>query len=81
MRQTTVGWKFRVKWKDGTVTWISLNDTKESNPVEVGKYVTAQRIQDEPAFARWVSYTLRKRNRTIAGVNSRMRKTTHKYGI
>ena len=81
MRQTTVGWKFRVKWKDGTVTSLPLKDPKELNPVEVAKYITARSIQDEPAFAWWVPYTLRKRDMIIATVNSRVRKTTHKYGI
>ena len=28
MRQTTVGCKFRLKWKDSTTTWISLKDSK-----------------------------------------------------
>ena len=28
MRKNTVGWKFRVKWKDGSTTWISLKDLK-----------------------------------------------------
>ena len=51
MRQTTVGWKFNVKWRDGTTMWLSLKDIKESNPIEVAEYVTARNIQDEPAFA------------------------------
>ena len=46
MRQTTVGWKFRVKWKDGTVNWTSLKDLKESNHIEMDEYVTARNIQD-----------------------------------
>ena len=50
MRQTTVGWNFRVKWKDVTVTWTSLEDLKESNNIEVAEYVTARNIQDEPDF-------------------------------
>ena len=33
MRQTTVGWKFHMKWKDRTITWTSLKDLKESNPI------------------------------------------------
>ena len=68
MRQTTVGWKLRVKWKDGTTTWISLKDLKESNPIEVAEYVTARSIQDEPSFAYWVPFTLRKRDRIIDSV-------------
>ena len=44
MRQTTVGWKFNVKWRDGTTTWVSLKDLKESNPIKVAEYVTARDI-------------------------------------
>ena len=81
MRKSTVGCKFRVKWKDGTTTWISLKDLKESNPIEVSKYVTARRIQDEPEFFWCIPLTLRKRDRIISSVNFRTMKATHKYGI
>ena len=81
MRQTIVGWKFRVKWKDGTTTWISLKYLKESNPIEVAEYVTARSIQDEPAFVWWVPFTLINCDRIISGVNLRTRKATHKYVI
>ena len=29
MHRTTVGWKFNIKWRDGTTTWVSLKDLKE----------------------------------------------------
>ncbi len=51
MRQTTVGWLFLVKWGDGSQQWIDLKILKESNPVQIGAYVIARGIQDEPAFA------------------------------
>ena len=70
-----------MKLKDGTTTWISLKDLKESNPIEAAEYVIARSIQDEPDFAWWVPLTLRKRDRIIASVNFRTRKATHKYGI
>ena len=81
MRQTTVGWKFHIRWKDGTKTWVSLKFLKESNPVETAKYASARKLNEEPAFAWWVPYKLQKRDRIIAGVNSRVSKATHKYGI
>ena len=81
LRQTTVGWQFLIKWKDGTKQWIPLKVLKESNPIEVAEYVTARNIEDEPAFAWWVPYTLRKRDVIISAVNSRVKKRTHKYGI
>ena len=54
---------------------------KESNPIEVDKYVTACIIQDDNAFVWWVPITLRKRDRIISSFNFRTRKATHKYGI
>ena len=81
MRKTTVGWKFNIKRIDGTTKWVSLKYLEESNPIEVAEYVTAHNIQEEPAFAWWVPYTLQKRDRIIASVNSRVRKSSRKYGI
>ena len=81
MKQTTAGWKLLVQWKDGSERWIPLKDLKESNPVEVSEYAKSRDIADEPAFRWWVPYVLRKRDRIIAGVAARIKKTTHKYGI
>ena len=33
-RNTTVGWKLLVLWKDGSEQWIPLKDMKESHPIE-----------------------------------------------
>ena len=81
LRKTTVGWKLLVRWKDGSETWIPLKDMKESHPVEVAEFAKARGIADEPAFAWWVPYTLRKRDVILSAVKQRVRKTTHKYGI
>jgi hypothetical protein len=54
---------------------------KESHPVETAEFATARSIADEPAFAWWVPYTLRKRDIILSKINARIRKTTHKYGI
>jgi hypothetical protein len=81
LRKTTCGWKLLIKWKDETESWVPLKDLKESHPVEVAEYAKANSIADEPAFAWWVPYTLRKRDVIISVVKNRIRKTTHKYGI
>ena len=47
----------------------------------MAEYFAARDIQEEPAFAWWVPYTLRKRDRIIFSVNSRFRKSSHKYRI
>ena len=80
-RKTTIGWKFLCDWKDGSQTWVPLKLLKESNPVEVAEYVKARNVDDEPAFAWWVPYTLQKRNRIIPAVNSCVQKAAHKFGI
>ncbi|KAI2504635.1 Reverse transcriptase (RNA-dependent DNA polymerase) [Fragilaria crotonensis] len=81
MRKTTKGWKLCVEWKDGTTSWERLADIKESNPVELAEYAMTHGIDSEPAFAWWVPYTLRRRNRIIAAVNARYHKRTHKFGF
>ena len=81
IRNTTIGWKLLVLWKDGSEEWIPLKLMKESNPIEVAEYATSRGIEEEPAFKWWVPFTLRKRDRIIASVNSRVRKVSHKYGI
>ena len=80
-RRTTVGWKLLVKWSDGSESWVPLKDMKESHPLEVADFAKARGIADEPAFSWWVPYMLRKQDVIISKVKSRIRKTTHKYGI
>jgi hypothetical protein len=80
-RKTTVGWSLLVKWADKSESWIPLKDLKESHPIETAEFAKARSIADEPAFAWWVPYTLRKRDIILSKINARIRKTTHKYGI
>jgi hypothetical protein len=81
IRQTTIGWKLLVLWKDGSEEWIPLKILKESHPVEVAEFATARNISNEPAFCWWVPFTLRKRDRIISAVKSRVTRITHKYGV
>ena len=81
LRKTTCGWRLLVQWKDGTESWVHLKDLKESHPVELAEYAKARDIADEAAFIWWVPYTLRKRDVILSAVNTRIRKTSHKYGI
>jgi len=80
-QMTTKGWKLCVQWKDGSTSWEPLNRLKESNPVEVAEYAVANKISLEPAFAWWVPFTLKKKDRIVAAVNARYLKRTHKFGI
>ena len=80
-RETTIGWELLVRWKDGKTTWIALKDLKESYPVQLAEYAVQSRLAEEPAFAWWVPYTLKKRNRIIAKIKSKYWVRTHKFGI
>ena len=54
---------------------------KESHPVETPEFPCARDVDNEAAFAWWVAYTLCKHDVILSAVRSRLRKTTHKYGI
>ena len=81
LRKTTTGWKLFIQWSNDSETWIPLKDMKESHPCETAEFARARGIADEPAFAWWVPYTLRKWEIILAKIKARIRKTTHKYGI
>ena len=78
---TTRGWDIRCQWKDGSSTWVALKDMKEAYPVQVAEYAVTSRIADQPAFAWWIPYVLKKRDRILAKVKSKYWIRTHKFGI
>ena len=80
-KRTTRGWEICVQWKDGSTTWIALKDMKNAYPVQLAEYAVSNKIQDEPAFAWWVPYTLKKRTRIISKLKSKYWQRTHKYGL
>ena len=80
-RETTKGWEILVKWKDGSTTWVKLKDMKNAFPVQLAEYAVAMKISQEPAFAWWAPYVLKKRNRIIAKTKSKYWLRTHKFGI
>ena len=80
-RETTKGWEVLIQWKDGTTTWSKLKDVKDSYPIQLAEYAIQNHIDDEPAFAWWTSYVLKKKSRIISKVKSKYWERTHKYGI
>ncbi len=38
LRHSTVGWQLCCQWKDGSISWESLADLKESHPIETAEY-------------------------------------------
>ena len=65
MRQSTIGWKLWVQWRDGSTLWQALKYLKESHPVETAENDEAQEIDNETAFNWWVKSVLKKRLRIM----------------
>jgi hypothetical protein len=80
-KRTTRGWSLLVQWKDGSTDWVPLKDLKESNPLQVADYAVANQLVSEPAFAWWVPFTLKKRERFIKTAASRYVRTDQKFGL
>ena len=70
-----------MEWRDGSSDWVALKDLKESYPVELAVYAKENSLEDEPAFAWWISYFLKKQKRILQKVKSKYWARTHKYGI
>ena len=54
---------------------------KESSPVKVAEYVVISHISQEPDFAWWATFVIKKRNRIIENTNSKYWTRTNKFGI
>jgi Fe-S-cluster containining protein len=80
-KRTTKGWHICVEWKDGTTSWLSMKDVKESNPVLLAEYAIANKLVSEPAFQWWVPYTIKKRDRIIKAVKKRYFRKLEKFGL
>ena len=81
-RRTTKGWELCALFKNGQTAFLPLKDLRESYPLQVAEYAVANKIDNEPAFAWWVPYVLRKRDRILSKVKSRKYWVrTHKFGI
>ncbi len=71
------------QWNDGSTSWESLADLKESHPIETAEYALTKGLDHEPAFNWWVPHVLRKRDQIISLVcrrTTRYLKRTHKFG-
>jgi hypothetical protein len=72
------------QWKDGSTSWESLADLKESHPIETAEYAVTKGIDHKLAFNWWVPHVMKKRDRIISLVckrTTRYLKRTQKFGI
>ena len=77
-KRTTRGWKICVLWKDGSTNWVSLKDLKDSCSAELAEYTIRNDISDEPTFAWWVPYVIKKCTRIVSKLKSKYWQRTHK---
>ena len=80
-KKTTRGWEILVQWKDGSTTWEAMKDVHAEYPVYLAEYAQQRGIDDQPAFAWWIPYVIKKRNRIISKTKSKYWSRTHKFGI
>ena len=80
-KKTTKGWEVLIDCKDETTTWVDIKYVKEAIPIDLAEYVVENQIADNPEFACWVPYTLKKKDRIISKVKKKYWRITHKYGV
>lgn len=78
---TTKGWSINVEWSDGTSSWVPLALVKESNPLECAQYAKSRNLLDEPAFAWWCPYVLKKVKAIIKATTHRKVRKKIKFGV
>jgi hypothetical protein len=78
---TLKGWEICISWQDASTSWHSLSDIKNSFPLDLAKYADTNNLNDEPAFAWWAPYTIKKEKRIIKLVKLRYSQRSHKFGI
>ena len=49
--------------------------------MEIAEYAISNKLEKEPAFAWWVPHVIKKRNKIISAVASRVRIKNRKYGM
>jgi hypothetical protein len=78
---TTKGWQICIAWTDGSTSWHTLADIKNSYPIQLAEYAIRHNLQDEPAFAWWVKTTMKRKESFIGAIKARYAKCSHKFGI
>ena len=80
-KKTTSGWDLEIEWKDGSTSWVTLKELKETNAVELAQYAKDNRLIEEPAFDWWAPHVLKKMIRLIKMSKARQVRKGFKFGI
>ena len=58
-----------------------MKDIKQSYPVDLAEFAIQKGIDSQPAFAWWIPFVIKKKQRIISKVKSKYWAKTHKFGI
>jgi hypothetical protein len=64
---TLKGWEICISWKDGTTSWHTLSDVKNSFPLLLANYAMANDLVKEPAFFMVGSLYNQETNKVLEG--------------
>lgn len=78
---TTKGWHICISWKDGSTSWHTLADIKNSYPIQLAEYAVQNNLQNQPAFSWWIKPTLKRKQSFMHAIKARYAKRSHKFGI
>jgi hypothetical protein len=78
---TTKGWRICVSWKDGTSSWHTLAEIKDSYPLQLAEYAIQHQLDKEAAFIWWIKPTVKHKKTFIKAAKRRFAKRSHKFGI
>ena len=59
-----------IQWKDGSTTWVTVKDMKNSYPVRMKTFAVQRCISGDPEFACWIQHVVEKGNRIIGKMKS-----------
>jgi hypothetical protein len=80
-RATTKGREILVQWKDGSTTWVTLEDMKNSHQIQFAEHATQRRVAGDTAFAWWTQHVLNKCCRIIGKIKAKCWVRIHKFGV
>ena len=80
-KKTTRGWDLLAEWNYISSRWIPLKYLKVSNPIELAKYASRNRLDVKPAVKWWVRDAIIRRKSIIDKVKAKYWHTTHKFGM
>jgi hypothetical protein len=61
----TSRWEICISWEDGSTSWHSLSDIKNSYPIHLAEYAISNSLENLPAFRWQVKHTIKKKQRII----------------